>query len=351
MAAQRPRVEVLTPRGAGGVAVLSLRGRDRLASVSGWLRTRQGGPLDLSSCSVPRLALLCPGGEALDEVLVVDRPGLELLELHLHGSELVLDALAAHADLSTAAVSPAEDLLRVATSDAQLALALEQCEEQGAGFSARLRSLESLEPEVRASALQKIERRTEVARALEEPARVVLCGNQNAGKSTLMNRLLFRERVLTGGLPGLTRDPVREATTLCGYPYELVDTAGEGGAEHELDSAALLLGRRERQLGLCLLVVDGSRDASASDLSLHGCESLLVRTKTDLPQAEWSSDLGPSVRVSCLDAAQSGAVRTLVGEALRVMRGLPLAGPVGGLCALGSRQRAELAAAREGLVG
>src|SRR5690606_522072 len=105
-------------------------------------------------------------------------------------------------------------------------------------FDDWLRALRSLPLQARAAELRAALDRSTAALALATPCRVVLCGVQNAGKSTLMNRLLFQERVLTGPTAGLTRDPVREPVVLAGYPYLLVDTAGEGRVGDALDAAA-----------------------------------------------------------------------------------------------------------------
>jgi len=57
--------------------------------------------------------------------------------------------------------------------------------------------------------------------------KLAIVGRPNAGKSTLMNRLLNQERMITGPEPGLTRDAVAERLTDAeGNQYELVDTAG-----------------------------------------------------------------------------------------------------------------------------
>jgi GTPase len=61
----------------------------------------------------------------------------------------------------------------------------------------------------------------------DRPLKLAIVGRPNAGKSTLLNRLLGKERMITGPEPGLTRDAV--AVTLDdaeGRPIELVDTAG-----------------------------------------------------------------------------------------------------------------------------
>ncbi len=61
----------------------------------------------------------------------------------------------------------------------------------------------------------------------ERPLKLAIVGRPNAGKSTLLNRLLGQERQLTGPEPGLTRDAIAVIITDSdGYKIELVDTAG-----------------------------------------------------------------------------------------------------------------------------
>ncbi len=58
------------------------------------------------------------------------------------------------------------------------------------------------------------------------PLRLAIVGRPNAGKSTLLNRLLGEERMITGPEPGLTRDSVAVMLADAHGPIELVDTAG-----------------------------------------------------------------------------------------------------------------------------
>jgi GTP-binding protein len=58
------------------------------------------------------------------------------------------------------------------------------------------------------------------------PLQLAIIGRPNSGKSTLVNRLLGEERVLTGPEPGVTRDAIHVDWVHDGRPYRLVDTAG-----------------------------------------------------------------------------------------------------------------------------
>ena len=62
--------------------------------------------------------------------------------------------------------------------------------------------------------------------ALNRPLKLAIVGRPNAGKSTLLNRLLGEERMITGPEPGLTRDAVAVQLSDAHGPIEIVDTAG-----------------------------------------------------------------------------------------------------------------------------
>ncbi len=66
----------------------------------------------------------------------------------------------------------------------------------------------------------------ETAREKEAPLRLAIVGRPNAGKSTLVNRLLGEERMLTGPEPGITRDSISVPWRWKDRALELFDTAG-----------------------------------------------------------------------------------------------------------------------------
>ena len=107
----------------------------------------------------------------------------------------------------------------------------------------------------------------------DEPAlRIAIVGRPNVGKSTLVNKLLGEERVVTGPESGLTRDSIAVEWQVAGRRVQLVDTAGlrKRARVHEtlekLSAADALraLGRAE----VIVLVMDANQPMEKQDLTL-----------------------------------------------------------------------------------
>ncbi len=136
-------------------------------------------------------------------------------------------------------------------------------------------------------------------RILREGVRVVIYGPTNAGKSSLLNRLLGYDRAIVSHIPGTTRDTIEEVINLRGIPLRLLDTAGLRESNDELEQAGMA--RTEKSLGaadLILHLVDGSVP-KPKEFGSRGSSEILLVNKRDLPEhADWSAS--PALRISCL---------------------------------------------------
>jgi GTP-binding protein len=92
--------------------------------------------------------------------------------------------------------------------------------EHNEGMADLYEALRAALPEATAPAEEK------AAPAGEHPIRVAIVGRPNAGKSTLINRLIGEERLLTGPEAGITRDAIAVDLAWRGRPFRLYDTAG-----------------------------------------------------------------------------------------------------------------------------
>ncbi len=102
------------------------------------------------------------------------------------------------------------------------------------------------------------------------PLRLAIVGKPNVGKSTLLNRLLGEERVITGPEPGLTRDSISVAWEFRGQPVQLVDTAGIRRATKvsgKLETLSNWDSRRTIGVSeVCILVLDATEPMGRADL-------------------------------------------------------------------------------------
>ena len=81
------------------------------------------------------------------------------------------------------------------------------------------------------------------------PIRVAIVGRPNAGKSTLINRLIGEERLLTGPEAGITRDAIAVDLEWHGQKFRLFDTAGMRRRSRVEEKAGKAVGRRRAQRG------------------------------------------------------------------------------------------------------
>ena len=145
-------------------------------------------------------------------------------------------------------------------------------------------------------------------RILRDGVRVVIYGATNAGKSSLLNRLLGYERVIVSDAPGTTRDTIEETINLCGVPVRLLDTAGLRTSTSDIEREGIA--RTERSLqkaDLRLHIIDRNAAPPAHFEQNANGNELLVLNKCDLPEhPEWKNT--NALRVSCLTGDGLGAL-------------------------------------------
>lgn len=101
---------------------------------------------------------------------------------------------------------------------------------------------------------------------LREGAHVVIAGQPNVGKSSLLNRLANEELALVSSLPGTTRDVIRQAIQIHGVPLHIMDTAGLRLSPDEIENMGIALTHQTlRQADLILLILDASQGMTVQD--------------------------------------------------------------------------------------
>jgi len=329
-----------TPLGRGALAIVRIdgpRSSDILQKLG-----------DVSpDARIATLAQLSLDGEPLDECIAIryaaphSFTGNDLVELTLHGSPLLVERVIAaiiacgarlaepgefteravlngkldlvqaesiadlinsrtalqaklslgnlHGVLSRRAAAVRESLLHVIS---RLEAALDFSEE-GYEFITREDARREIERAMaETSALAETYRR---GRATTSGLTLVILGRPNAGKSTLLNRLVGSDRAIVTPIPGTTRDIVRETIEIGGLPVTVADTAGLRTSGDVVEEIGVARAREAAaSADIILYLVDASVGLTPDDELAAFPGAMVIYTKTDLAVAPQSA-LGISV--------------------------------------------------------
>ena len=329
---------ISTPPGRGGIGIVRLSGPLAESIATQLVSLRQ--PLEHARA---RLADVLDedegGGERIDEAVVTwfaapnSYTAEDLVEIAAHGSPVVLNLLLRRAlDLGARFAEPGEfteraflagkldltqaeavrDLIEAQT----LTQARQAASQMGGALSKRVapvkQSLMELialleagidfaEDDVDVAPQTEIARRIAAlipplvaldasfarGRIVHDGLTLAIVGRPNAGKSSLFNRLVQRDRAIVTASPGTTRDLVTERISLGGIPLELVDTAGLREAIEEAEQMGIARSREAlADAGLVLVVLDATQRLNEEEKELlsavSGRPSLIAINKCDL---------------------------------------------------------------------
>jgi tRNA modification GTPase len=371
---------VSTPPGRGGIGIVRVSGPIAASIVAQLIRLRQ--PLEHGRA---RLADVLDADETvgagrIDEAVVTyfaapnSYTADDLVEIAAHGSPVVLDLLLRRAiELGARLAEPGEftqraflagridltqaeavrDLIEAQT----LTQARQAASQMGGALSRRVApvkqnlvelvalleaGIDFAEDDVEVAPEQEIAHRIEEiaaplsaleasfsrGRIVHDGLTLAIVGRPNAGKSSLFNRLVERDRAIVTPTPGTTRDTVSERISLEGIPLELVDTAGLREA-HDIAEQLGIARSREAfaDAGLVLIVLDATQQLNEEERDLlqavAGRPALVALNKHDLAA-------GAVEESAALDGVAVIATSALTGEGVAELRGQIVALASGG---------------------
>ncbi len=353
---------IATPLGQGGLAVIRISG-EKAVSIADSLFTPAGrsqAPLTKAKSHTLHYGYIVTNRRRLDEVMVsvMKAPATftreDVAEISCHGgirsTQAVLDAVLTsgarlalpgeftkraflHGRIDLAQAEAVADLIHARTD-----LALSAANEQLAGkLSQRINQLrddlmqmlahveahidfpdEDIDPDTMNSLVEKLENADRFINELLATAnegqlirrgiRVAIIGRPNAGKSSLLNQLLGRDRAIVSAVAGTTRDTISEEAQIRGLAVVFVDTAGLQESEDTIEREGVRRSRESlNQADLVLHVLDASEPLAPDDKTrlseLANRPRILVLNKSDLPdhlgQVEFNGS--PAISVSCLE--------------------------------------------------
>jgi len=361
----------------GGLTILRLSG-PAAATLGGqlWQGRRPLPQLPPRTLTLGRVAI---AGESVDRCLAVYMPaphsytGEDVVELHCHGGPLVARTilaglLAAGARLADPGeftrraflngkldLTQAEAVLDVI--QAQSDMALHAANRQLAGtLGRRVETLYTLVTEV----LAEIEARLDFAdeeldwqsadhlrnrltdalgqlvglrrsrhegEILRQGVRMVLAGPPNAGKSSLLNCILGRDRAIVTDIPGTTRDTLEELAHIRGIPIQLVDTAGIRSSVDTVEQHGIARSLASiDQARLVLWLIDSTRPLADQPVPLDrfaGRAVIFVLNKADLVPDCATDSLPAAIPRIRLSAVTGEGLEALYDTIERLVWGRP----------------------------
>ena len=357
-------VAISTPPGRGGIGIVRLSG-PQSASIAAQL-VRLHHPLEHARARLADvLDSLEADSEPIDEAIVTffaapnSYTADDLIEIAAHGSPVVLDLLLRRAlDLGARLAEPGEftqraflagkfdltqaeavrDLIEAQT----LTQARQAASQMGGALSRRVQPIKQALVELIALLEAGIDfaeddvdvtPQAEIARRIAElvpplaaleasfaRGRVVhdgltlaIVGRPNAGKSSLFNRLVERDRAIVTATPGTTRDLVTERIAIDGIPIELVDTAGLRDSHEEIEQLGIARSREAlADASLVLVVLDATQSINDEEKALLSAiesrPAVVVINKSDLAAPD-STLFDSALRTSALTGNGIAALR------------------------------------------
>ena len=140
---------------------------------------------------------------------------------------------------------------------------------------------------------------------LRDGVKTVIVGEPNVGKSSLLNRLVGRERALVSPEAGTTRDFIEERIMVGPHSLRLIDTAGLNPAAAGLEKQGIVKTLEcLEDADLVIILIDASMDSPAlpdvPGLAARVGAALAVANKIDLVSPEGRAKLGAAIGVSAL---------------------------------------------------
>jgi tRNA modification GTPase len=331
-------VAISTPPGRGGIGIVRLSGPDARLIAEPLLNLRH--PLTPAQARFAKI--LDSTGETLDEAVVTffaaphSYTSEDIVEVAAHGSPVVLDYLLRQCIAAGARIAePGEftqraflsgrldltqaeavhDLIEATTlHQARIAaqqlggslsrqiaptkqrlIALIATLEAGIDFAEDdIDLLPTAEITAQIAAIQAplntLEQTFTYGRIVRDGFTLAIVGRPNAGKSSLFNRLIERDRAIVTASPGTTRDLVTERISIEGIPVELTDTAGLRRSTSEAETLGIAKSREAMaEADIVLLVLDAARPIHSEDEATIAALStrplLIVLNKRDLAPA------------------------------------------------------------------
>lgn len=156
----------------------------------------------------------------------------------------------------------------------------------------------------------------------------VICGKPNAGKSTLLNTLLKKERAIVTPVPGTTRDTIEESVNIKGVQIRLVDTAGVTETDDPVEIEGITRTKRYvEDADIVLFLLDNNTPFEEDDVKIGNLikdskNVLVIINKIDLEQRlslEKINEILPNRSIINISAKEGIGISDLENEIAKLV--------------------------------
>lgn len=172
--------------------------------------------------------------------------------------------------------------------------------------------------------INKLIKESDNGRIIKEGINTVIIGKPNAGKSSLLNRLLGEERAIVTDIAGTTRDTLEETININGITLKLIDTAGIRETKDVVEKMGVEKARHyASEADLIIFVVDSSTEFDKNDEEIlkiiQGKKAIILLNKSDLESRINISEIKEKtdqkiISVSMLDNSGMNEFETIIKE-------------------------------------
>lgn len=355
---------IATPPGRGGIGVVRISG----PHLAGMLRALVQIPVEPRRAT--RAGFLAADASVIDQGLVLyfraphSYTGEDVIELQAHGGPVVLQLLLKRClELGARVAEPGEftkraflndkldlvqaesvaDLIDAATAEAARCAVRSLQGEFSRSIEAMVQTLIELRtlieatldfPEEEVEFLKQADVRAKLqlmreqlaqlltasrqGSLLREGIHIVIAGQPNVGKSSLLNRLAGEDLAIVTAIPGTTRDAIRQTISIHGIPVHVIDTAGLREAQDAVEKYGISKAWEQiERADLVLWVSDATRAETRlaqTALALHlpvGVPRIHVINKIDLVATAASENAESSASEVAISAKTGAGIETL----------------------------------------
>ena len=163
---------------------------------------------------------------------------------------------------------------------------------------------------------------------LKEGIKTAIIGRPNAGKSSLLNKILKEERAIVSKIEGTTRDTIEEFVSIKGIPLKIIDTAGIRKTEDEIEQIGVDKALKiAKEAELILAIFDNTKELNKEDLEILDLikdrNAIVLINKTDIEKTNLENNekiKDTNKKIIRISAKEGNGIEELYNEIERMFK-------------------------------